>query len=92
MDTAAVLFSNNAIHIINMEGQVVATLNKHRYTSICWSSKGKQIACGSDEGDLYQIDPSGVVKKTHLANPENKGHRGNKYSSSLRAPSAMAGI
>lgn len=77
MNMAAVLFKDNVIKMIDMAGQVTAILNKHKYTSMCWSSKGKQIACGTDTGELYQIDPTGALKKRHAPNPDNEGHRGN---------------
>jgi hypothetical protein len=75
----AVLLDNGTIKMINMDGTITATLEKHKYTAMAWSSKGKQIMCGTENGRLYQIDPEGVLKKEHLPNPENDGHQG-KYS------------
>ncbi|KAG0317136.1 hypothetical protein BGZ97_005866 [Linnemannia gamsii] len=67
----AVLLDNGTIKMINMDGTITATLEKHKYTAMAWSSKGKQIMCGTENGRLYQIDPEGVLKKEHLPNPEN---------------------
>ncbi|KAF9097485.1 hypothetical protein BGX23_008759 [Mortierella sp. AD031] len=67
----AVLLESKVIKMINMEGTVTATLDKHKYTAMAWSSKGKQIMCGTETGHLYQIDPEGVIKKEHLPNPAN---------------------
>ena len=36
-------------------------------SSICWSRKGKQLACGLKTGKIAQVTPGGVVKKTHEA-------------------------
>ncbi|KAF9151835.1 hypothetical protein BG015_006166 [Linnemannia schmuckeri] len=67
----AVLLDNRTIKMINMDGSITATLDKHRYTAMAWSSKGKQIMCGTENGRLYQIDPEGALKKEHLPNPAN---------------------
>ncbi|KAF9923054.1 hypothetical protein FBU30_006843 [Linnemannia zychae] len=44
----AVLLENRTIKMINLDGTVTATLDKHKYTAIAWSSKGKQIMCGTE--------------------------------------------
>ncbi|KAF9539422.1 hypothetical protein EC957_005418 [Mortierella hygrophila] len=57
----AVLLDNRTIRMINMEdGSTTAILDKHKYTAMAWSSKGKQIMCGTENGRLYQIDPEGI--------------------------------
>ncbi|KAI8599202.1 hypothetical protein EDD21DRAFT_355678 [Dissophora ornata] len=71
---AAVLLKNGTIKLINTSDNNTVTLNKKKYTAMAWSSKGKQIMCGTDAGILQQIDPEGVVKKEHKANPQNEGH------------------
>ncbi|KAG0270912.1 hypothetical protein BGZ95_001372, partial [Linnemannia exigua] len=80
----AVLLENRTIQMINMDGTVAATLSKHKYTAMAWSSKGKQIMCGTETGRLYQIDPEGVLKKEHLPNPENDGRQGKVFSSTIQ--------
>lgn len=76
----AVLLDNRTIKMTNMEdGSITATLDKHKYTAMAWSSKGKQIMCGTENGRLYQIDPEGALKREHLPNPDNDGRQG-KYS------------
>ncbi|KAG0299004.1 hypothetical protein BGZ96_000007 [Linnemannia gamsii] len=67
----AVMLDNRTIKMINMDGTITATLDKHKYTAMAWSSKGKQIMCGTENGRLYQIDPEGVLKKEHLPTPDN---------------------
>lgn len=72
----AVLLDNRTIKMTNMEdGSITATLDKHKYTAMAWSSKGKQIMCGTENGRLYQIDPEGALKREHLPNPDNDGHQ-----------------
>ncbi|KAK3832090.1 MAG: hypothetical protein JOS17DRAFT_742933 [Linnemannia elongata] len=72
----AVLLENRTIKMISMEdGSITAILDKHKYTAMAWSSKGKQIMCGTENGRLYQIDPEGALKKEHLPNPDNDGHQ-----------------
>ncbi|KAF9573654.1 hypothetical protein EC968_008291 [Mortierella alpina] len=71
---AAVLFEDKTLKMIQMDGSVVASLDKHKYTAISWSAKGKQIMCGTDTGRLCQIDPAGVIKKEHLPDSENEGN------------------
>ncbi|KAI1314889.1 hypothetical protein EDD11_001612 [Mortierella claussenii] len=70
---AAVLLVNQSIKLINMDGAPSVTLNKCKYTAMAWSAKGKQIMCGTATGTLQQIDPEGVIKKEHQANPDNDG-------------------
>ncbi|CAI2163704.1 13995_t:CDS:10 [Funneliformis geosporum] len=38
-------------------------------TAICWSPKGRQLACGSQSGRLVQFTPDGIVKSTYQAPP-----------------------
>ncbi|CAO3571958.1 unnamed protein product [Mortierella alpina] len=71
---AAVLFEDKTLKMIQMDGSVVATMDKHKYTAISWSAKGKQIMCGTETGRLCQIDPAGVLKKEHLPDSENEGN------------------
>ncbi|KAF9939812.1 hypothetical protein BGZ67_008920 [Mortierella alpina] len=71
---AAVLFEDKTLKMIQMDGNVVASIDKHKYTAISWSAKGKQIMCGTDTGRLCQIDPAGVLKKEHLPDSENEGN------------------
>ncbi|KAF9396441.1 hypothetical protein BGX21_009531, partial [Mortierella sp. AD011] len=71
---AAVLLEDGVIKLMDMNGTTSISLDKKKYTAIAWSSKGKQIMCGTDTGILQQIDPEGVVKKEHAANPANSGH------------------
>jgi hypothetical protein len=59
-----------------MDGSSNITLNKDNYTALAWSTKGKQIMCGTETGALHQIDPEGVLKKQHVANPANEGQSG----------------
>ncbi|KAF9939776.1 hypothetical protein BGZ65_009488, partial [Modicella reniformis] len=70
--TAAILLVNGKILLINMDGSSTVTLDKAIYTAMAWSTKGKQIMCGTDTGALHQIDPEGVLKKQHKANPANE--------------------
>ncbi|KAG9068640.1 hypothetical protein KI688_010917 [Linnemannia hyalina] len=47
----AVLLDNRTIRMINMEdGSTTVILDKHKYTAMAWSSKGKQIMCGTENG------------------------------------------
>lgn len=39
---------------------VIATM--HNVHSICWSRKGKQIACGSSNGSIFTYDIEGTQK------------------------------
>ncbi|KAF9966516.1 hypothetical protein BGZ70_002064 [Mortierella alpina] len=71
---AAVLFEDKTLKMIQMDGNVVASIDKHKYTAISWSAKGKQIMCGTETGRLCQIDPAGVLKKEHLPDSENEGN------------------
>ncbi|KAF9959457.1 hypothetical protein BGZ72_009619 [Mortierella alpina] len=71
---AAVLFEDKTLKMIQMDGTVVASVDKHKYTAISWSAKGKQIMCGTDTGRLCQIDPAGTLKKEHLPDSENEGN------------------
>ncbi|KAF9580952.1 hypothetical protein BGW38_002203, partial [Lunasporangiospora selenospora] len=71
---AAILFEDNTISLMDMNGKTVAKLDKHQYTAMTWSSKGKQLMCGTNTGHLYQIDEKGAIKKEHLP---NKGFEGN---------------
>lgn len=73
---AAVLLENRTINLINMDGSPFVILDKEQYTAMAWSTKGKQIMCGTETGALHQIDPEGVLKKQHVANPPNEGQRG----------------
>lgn len=73
---AAVLLEDRTIRLVNMDGSSAVTLNQERYTAMAWSTKGKQIMCGTETGVLHQIDPEGVLKKQHVANPGNEGQQG----------------
>ncbi|KAF9969830.1 hypothetical protein BGZ73_007630 [Actinomortierella ambigua] len=74
-DVAAVLFADHTIKIVNMEGPVLCELKDEKFTSMGWSSKGKQIMCGTQTGSLIQYTPEGQKKKEHLPPAENSGDR-----------------
>ncbi|KAF9430599.1 hypothetical protein BGZ94_005772 [Podila epigama] len=74
-DLIAVLFADKTVRMINMTGDTVAKVDNHPFTAIAWSSKGKQIMCGSKTGYLYQVTPEGVIKKEHPPSPKNDGHK-----------------
>ncbi|KAH9264886.1 hypothetical protein BASA83_011633 [Batrachochytrium salamandrivorans] len=58
----AVLSADRRVHFVDLSGTVtlVATEN---ITAFSWSRKGKQLACGTADGKILQISPSGEVKR-----------------------------
>lgn len=70
------MFEDKTLKMVQMDGAVVASIDKHKYTAISWSAKGKQIMCGTDTGRLCQFDPAGTLKKEHLPDSENEGNAG----------------
>ncbi|KAJ3024111.1 hypothetical protein HKX48_006467 [Thoreauomyces humboldtii] len=61
-DTAAVLLENGTVQIISFtEAKTVLPLAAVK--SICWSKKGKQLACGLKDGSITQMTPEGIEKK-----------------------------
>eukprot|EP00842_Homolaphlyctis_polyrhiza_P000111 jgi/Hompol1/10/HPOL_001306-RA len=58
----AVLSSDNRVRIVHLDGNIVV-LPTTDVTAICWSRKGKQIACGTRSGHVVKATPAGEIKK-----------------------------
>ncbi|KAJ1920810.1 hypothetical protein H4219_001046 [Mycoemilia scoparia] len=66
----AVLFKSNKVLIINSQtGEETSFPNKDKFTSISWSRKGKQIACGTSLGNIVQFTSAGVEKNRYPGPP-----------------------
>lgn len=70
------MLTDNAVKMVSITGEVQATVDKYLFTAIAWSSKGKQIMCGTNTGTLCQVTPEGAIKKEHAPAPRSKGHVG----------------
>lgn len=79
-DLIAVL-ADNVVKMVSVTGEVQATVDKYLFTAIAWSSKGKQIMCGTNTGTLCQVTPEGAIKKEHAPAPRSKGHVGTSSES-----------
>lgn len=77
-DIVAILTDDNRCELIQNNDVIAIMHNTH---SICWSPKGKQIACGSSTGSIITYDIEGTQKDEVLApeafkedeNPERIG-------------------
>ncbi|TPX33326.1 hypothetical protein SmJEL517_g03693 [Synchytrium microbalum] len=68
-DVIAVLLQDGTLKSMKLDG-TIADLKQIDVTSISWSPRGKQLACGLSSGDLVLITPDGTSKGTvakHLA-------------------------
>ncbi|KAG0349002.1 hypothetical protein BG004_002860 [Podila humilis] len=74
-DLLAVLTADNVVKMVTLSGETQARVNAHKFTAIAWSSKGKQIMCGTKHGSLYQVTPEGAIRKEHPPNPRNVDHQ-----------------
>ncbi|KAG0231904.1 hypothetical protein BGW42_008571 [Actinomortierella wolfii] len=74
-DMAAILFTDQTIRIVSLEGTIISELKDEKFTAMGWSSKGKQIMCGTATGSMIQYTPEGQKKKVHLPPQENQGDR-----------------
>ncbi|KAI8799560.1 hypothetical protein BJ742DRAFT_131313 [Cladochytrium replicatum] len=68
-DTTAILVSDGFV-LIHSDQSGLKPLPVSNVTSICWSTKGKQIACGTRGGTILQFQPDGQQKNT-LPSPSN---------------------
>ncbi|KAI8820640.1 uncharacterized protein EV422DRAFT_567535 [Fimicolochytrium jonesii] len=60
----AVLCSDGQGQIVDIKGSAKpGELSAYRITSMCWSKKGKQLACGLQDGTIVQVTPEGSEKK-----------------------------
>ncbi|KAI7883402.1 uncharacterized protein EV154DRAFT_605990 [Mucor mucedo] len=59
----ALLFDDNHCKIIDINtGNTQCDIPVDNISAICWSPKGKQIVCGTTEGQLLHFDAKGVAK------------------------------
>ncbi|CAO3609562.1 unnamed protein product [Cunninghamella blakesleeana] len=70
-ESACLLLKGNKCNIINWKtGNIMAEIPGADFSSICWSPKGKQVACGRLQGSLEFYDIKGDKKDTIIA-PES---------------------
>ncbi|KAJ3161018.1 hypothetical protein HDU88_007434 [Geranomyces variabilis] len=60
--SAAVLSMEGRVQIVGFSQNVTA-LHLTDVTTISWSKKGKQLACGLKDGSIVQVTPEGVEKR-----------------------------
>jgi WD40 repeat protein len=73
-------FTSKGLYIATFDGKITMSKDTPGITSICWSRKGKQIACALSDGSIQQIKPNGQIA---LSIPADKDVSGMKIKELL---------